>query len=96
MRATSVTAGLDELNDVGIDLDPRCGLKDAGKLDGSPKRAPRSTSSSQLVEPRALATAGSRRLPLRDEPLCLVAKSMVPKKRREPAWTTTPSGFPEQ
>jgi hypothetical protein len=94
MRATSVTAGLDELNDVGIDLDPRCGLKDAGKLDGSPKRAPRSTSSSQLVEPRALATAGSRRLPLRDEPLCLVAKSMVPKIKAGTRLDDHPIGVP--
>ena len=39
-------AGLDELNDVGIELDPRCGhIKDLGKLDGSPTPVPRTTSS---------------------------------------------------
>jgi hypothetical protein len=63
-------------------------IKDVAKVGSSPNRVPRWL-------PGALAAAGSRRLPLSDEPLCVVAKSMIPKKGGNP-WTTNPMGFPKQ
>ena len=39
--STAVSCRPDELNDVGIELDLRCGYHQrSGKLDGSPKRLP--------------------------------------------------------
>ena len=72
-------------------------IKDLGKLDGSPKPVPRTTSSRGGGRlPRALGLAGSGPLPLRDERLWVVWKVYDYKEKAGTPWTTNPLGFPEQ
>jgi hypothetical protein len=64
----------DEVNDVGVDLDPRCGHHQrSGQASwlADTRALNHLFTWRRLAEPRALATAGSGRLPLRDEPLCV-------------------------
>jgi hypothetical protein len=86
----------DDLNDAGIELDPRCGLKDAGKLDGSRKRVPRTTASrAGGWLPRAL---GRRQRTLATARRTFVRgwKIYDYEDKAGTPWTTNPLGFPEQ
>ena len=68
-------------------------IKDLGKLGGSPKRVPRTTSSrGGGWLPRALGLAGSGPLPLRDERLWVVGRFMTTKIKREPLGRPTRRG----
>ena len=64
----------DEVNDVGVELDPRCGQHQrCGQASGSPTPVPRTTSSRGAAgRPWYWGSAGSGPLPLRDDCLCVV------------------------
>ena len=74
----------DELNDVGIEIDPRCGHP-MGKLDGSPTPGgPNHLFTWRRRVAQGTGVAGSGPLPLRDERLWVVGRFMTTKIKREP------------
>ena len=84
----------DELNGVGIEIDPRCGHR--GKLDGSPTPEVRTTSSRGGGLSRALGSptadlAAARRTFVGG----VVGRFMTTKKSGNPL-KTDPVGFPER
>ena len=72
--------------------------KIAGKLDGSPKRVPLNHLFTwrRLVGPGHWARRQRSLASCATNVCAMVGRFMTTKKRREPAWTTTPSGFPKK